>query len=41
LATLENTRLLFERIANQYRDLADQLEPLNKLWPPKSGTREH
>jgi hypothetical protein len=26
--------VLFERIADQYRDLADQIELMNKLWPP-------
>lgn len=36
-AVSEETRLLFERIANQYRDLADQLELMNKLWPPRGA----
>jgi hypothetical protein len=36
LAALEETRSLLDRIADQYRDLADQLELLNKLWPPRA-----
>jgi hypothetical protein len=30
---LEETRSLMERIADQYRDLAEQIELVNRLWP--------
>lgn len=35
LATREDTRHLFHCIANQYRDLADQLEMLAKVDSPQ------
>jgi hypothetical protein len=40
LVTRDDTRALFERIADQYGAIADELEQLERLAPPRMQAAE-